>query len=250
MSTHDAHHDGHHGHHHGHQHRPHLDQRSYPEDLAAMTTWVTHHAASFGPQARVLEIGCGDGALTTEIAGAGFDAIGIDPNAPEGDRLHQCGLEDVAGLAGGRPFDVIVASVSLHHVGDLAGATTALRAVSRAGTVLLVREFDRELIDDPTMRWWFDARAMVHDGEPGAPSFEEFMIGWREAMASHVHPWRAVKTCCASAGFREQSMLRGPYLFRHELGESFRASEQAMIAAGRINEIGILWEAVRGNEQL
>lgn len=36
------------------------------------------------PPARALDVGCGEGALTRELAARGYDARGIDPHAPEG----------------------------------------------------------------------------------------------------------------------------------------------------------------------
>jgi 2-polyprenyl-3-methyl-5-hydroxy-6-metoxy-1,4-benzoquinol methylase len=72
------------------------------------------------PPARVLDVGCGQGEITTMLAAAGYDAIGIDPNAPQGGRFRRIRLEDVDPVEDG-PFAAVVASLSLHHVRDLAG---------------------------------------------------------------------------------------------------------------------------------
>ncbi|MBA2331336.1 MAG: methyltransferase domain-containing protein, partial [Actinobacteria bacterium] len=37
------------------------------------------------PPARLLEVGCGQGELTTALAVAGYDVLGIDPAAPLGE---------------------------------------------------------------------------------------------------------------------------------------------------------------------
>ncbi len=46
------------------------------------------------PPARVLEVGCGQGELTTALAVAGYDVLGIDPLAPQGDRFRRILLEE------------------------------------------------------------------------------------------------------------------------------------------------------------
>jgi len=47
------------------------------------------------PPARVLDVGCGQGALTTALAVDGYDVLGIDPLAPEGECFRRILLEDL-----------------------------------------------------------------------------------------------------------------------------------------------------------
>jgi 2-polyprenyl-3-methyl-5-hydroxy-6-metoxy-1,4-benzoquinol methylase len=65
------------------------------------------------PPARVLDVGCGDGALTRWLRGSGFAAIGVDPEAPAGEGFLRAPLEE---LPGGERFDAAVAVRSLHHL--------------------------------------------------------------------------------------------------------------------------------------
>ena len=71
------------------------------------------------PPARVLEVGCGHGALAFAMAGLGYDVLAIDPRAPEGELFERVSLED---LADPGPFAAIVANRSLHHIHDLHAA--------------------------------------------------------------------------------------------------------------------------------
>ena len=67
--------------------------------------------------ARVLEVGCGSlGGFVPALLDGGYDAIGVDPEAPEGSNYQQVELEryDPAW-----PVECVVASTSLHHVADL-----------------------------------------------------------------------------------------------------------------------------------
>jgi 2-polyprenyl-3-methyl-5-hydroxy-6-metoxy-1,4-benzoquinol methylase len=61
------------------------------------------------PSARVLEVGCGDGALTLALAEKGYDVTGIDPMAPPGEHFRRLLLEDLKPEDG--PFDAVVASL-------------------------------------------------------------------------------------------------------------------------------------------
>ena len=61
------------------------------------------------PPARVLEVGCGQGELTTALAVAGYDVVGIDPAAPEGELFRRLTLED---LDVDVRYDAVVAAYS------------------------------------------------------------------------------------------------------------------------------------------
>jgi 2-polyprenyl-3-methyl-5-hydroxy-6-metoxy-1,4-benzoquinol methylase len=65
---------------------------------------------------RVLDVGCGDGQVALALAASGHDVTAIDPAAPEGPIFPRVTLEE---FASPDPFDVVVASRSLHHIPDL-----------------------------------------------------------------------------------------------------------------------------------
>ncbi|HVV86955.1 MAG TPA: class I SAM-dependent methyltransferase [Kofleriaceae bacterium] len=219
-------------------------QSFYPVDLDELVGWVVALAAGCGPGARILEIGCGDGEVVRRLRARGLDAIGVDPHAEPAPGVIAQPFEELEAL----PFDVIFASVSLHHAHDPARAVAALRRLSRPGTVMAVREFDRMLLDDePTLRWWFHQRhalAAIGIREEDAHdlgSFEEFVAGWRAKMAEHVHPWATVAAMLSEAGFVTESVDAVPYLFRWGLSELVRPLEEALIEAGKIVAVGVRW---------
>ena len=238
---------GHHGHGHGHE-RGHAEghagtgdrQTFYPEDLAEMVAWVRAHGP---PGTRVLEVGCGDGEVVRRLREAGLDALGVDPGGEASDCVRAIALEDLDEP----PFDVVFASVSLHHVADPARAAAALRRLIRPGAVALVREFDRVRLDhEPTLRWWFHQRlaltaAGVREPDDDLGDFDAFLAGWRAKMAEHVHPWSVVAGLLADAGFVTDSVTEGPYLFRWGLHQQVRPLEEALIASGHLRAVGIRW---------
>lgn len=94
-----------------------------------------------------LDVGCGDGVLTFDLADAGLDVVGIDPHAPSIGRARSsarvtdhthfvCG--DVFGpQLDPSSFDVVTANAMLHHV-DTADGLRRLRELVKPGGVVAV----------------------------------------------------------------------------------------------------------------
>ena len=219
-------------------------QERYALDLADMEAWIRAHAR---PGQRILEIGCGDGALVRRLAND-FEVLGVDP---EGEKSNVVRAERFEELDE-EPFHLVFASVSLHHLDDPALARDSLRRLTAPGTTMLVREFDRLAMDhEPTLRWWYDhrkAREHAPDNEEALlpDSFEGFVPEWRSMMEHHVRPWPDVRVLLHSSGFetvREEPMA---YLYRWGIGEDVRAEEERLAAAGTINLVGRRWTGRRG----
>lgn len=218
-------------------------QADYPDDLASMVTWVDSVAT---PGQRVLDVGCGDGSMVAVLTER-YDAIGVDPGAEPGPTVIAVPFEqlDIA------PVDVIVASLSLHHLGDTDAAVAALRRAAHPGTQLLVREFDRVRMDDPaTLRWWFHQRQALDAVDPDPrdlplpATFDEFVEWWRTMMQHHVRPWVEVQQMIAAAGFVTRREQWGPHLFRWGLGDGLCPVEQQLIDRGRVVAVGVRWHGV------
>src|SRR5215212_8968327 len=99
--------------------------------------------------ARVLDVGCGQGELTTSLAVAGYDVLGIDPLAPQGDLFRRIRLEDLEDDAA--RFDAVVAVRSLHSMRDLGLRLDRIASLLRPGAPLVVEELGWDLIDEPTL---------------------------------------------------------------------------------------------------
>ena len=85
---------------------------------------------------RVLEVGCGQGHLTTRLAERGVDVVGIDanPNAPEvsgSDRVLHMMAEDLSFEDG--EFDAVVAVHAIEHIPPLDEAAAEMARVLRPG---------------------------------------------------------------------------------------------------------------------
>jgi 2-polyprenyl-3-methyl-5-hydroxy-6-metoxy-1,4-benzoquinol methylase len=132
---------------------------------AELRTWVRFHLPVRG--GRAVDLGCGTGVLTEQLAERYGEVLGVDLSGPmvEHARRHrsrpnvvyrQADLRDVT-PAGDGTFDLVVTAYTLHHLPDLDGALQRLRALVRPGGRALVVD----LVDErsPVPRQWFRAEA-------------------------------------------------------------------------------------------
>ncbi|MFY1694053.1 MULTISPECIES: class I SAM-dependent methyltransferase [unclassified Solwaraspora] len=124
--------------------------------------------AALHPAKRILEVGCGDGALaqrlTTVFPTAEY--LGIDPAATAG-RLYrgdparaEFRRQDIAMLAAGQPdpFDLVVIVDVLHHIPATARPAVLRHAaaLTAAGGLLLVKEWARDRPVAGRLAYWAD----------------------------------------------------------------------------------------------
>jgi ubiquinone/menaquinone biosynthesis C-methylase UbiE len=113
-------------------------------------------AAITSDGARVLEVGCGPGHLSTRLARHGFDVTGLDLDPAmiaraqantdragnRGGRRPSFLVGDVAALAfPDRSFDLVVSTLSMHHWADPAAGLTEIGRVLRPGGRALIWDF-------------------------------------------------------------------------------------------------------------
>lgn len=191
--------------------------------------------------ARVLEIGCGPlGGFVPMMLRTGHRAVGVDPEAPEGPEYAQIEFERYEPPG---PLDVVVASTSLHHVGDLAEVLDRVRTTLRPEGRLVVVEWASERFDQETAQWCFDRLpAPAPDDQPGwlqrhrdewavsGLPWGPYFQGWRrdEGLHDGADVLREL-----DARFERRLCTYGPYFFA-ELEATTAADEQAAIDAGTI----------------
>jgi SAM-dependent methyltransferase len=192
--------------------------------------------------ARLLEVGCGQGELTTELAVAGYDVLGIDPLAPQGDLFRRIRLEDLDLEEG--PFDGVVASQALHHIRDLDHALDRVVSLLRPRGVLVLDEHAWDLGDEATLDWlWNQQRALASAGHGESPaSLDAFREEWR---AEHLglHGFETLRDAVAKS-FEERAFAATPFLYRLLGGVATEVLEQALIDAGAIQALGFRYAGV------
>jgi len=174
------------------------------------------------PRARVLDVGCGDGALVERLADAGFDSVGVDPNAPAAPRLVRERVEDATGI--GR-FDAVCSVMALHHA-DLEPVLESIGGLLRPGGLVLVSEFSWDEYDERAAAW-----VAEHD-----PARDGSVAAWRDEHEG-PHPGERVRAALDEA-FERRSLTNRPYLApmlgRHDL----ERAELAAIERGELPAIG------------
>jgi len=187
------------------------------------------------PPARVLEVGCGRGELTTALAVAGHDVLGIDPLAPDGPLFRRLTLDDVEN---GPRYDAVVAAFSLHHIRDLDAALRKIASLLVPEGLLLVDEFAWDRLDEPTLAWLWGQRqaAAAAAGEPEPASPAEMRADW-EAEHVGLHGHDALRRCL-DEHFEQVAFVPTPHLHRLLGGVSSAVLEQSLIDAGTIAAIG------------
>ena len=215
--------------------------------LAAI--WPFVRARVLPPPARVLEIGCGRlGGFVPMLRSSGYDAVGIDPNGPDGAHYQRLKFEhaELPDRA-----DVVIASTSLHHVTDPPEVLDRITSVLGAGGALIVVEWASEEFDESTARWCFD-RLSEADGEgwlqrhrerweASGRRWDAYLSEWvrREGLHSGETLLRLL-----DQRFDREFFSRGPYFFADlpGIGEADEqlAIDRGEIRAARIDYVGRL----------
>jgi SAM-dependent methyltransferase len=199
------------------------------------------------PPARVVEIGCGSlGGFVPMLHSSGYDAVGVDPKAPEGDAYRRVEFENA------EPFgdiDAIVASTSLHHVADPADVLDGVvRALAPGGRIVVI-EWDREAFDEPTAEWAFARLASeegwldrLRDGwSDSGKAWNDYLDGWADEESIHAGE---TLIRLLDERFAREHLARGPYLFPDLAGttedDERAAIESSAIRATRIDYSGTL----------
>jgi SAM-dependent methyltransferase len=216
------------------------------------SVWPFVHAHLPPPPARVLELGCGPlGGFVPALLSRGYDAVGVDPEAPEGSSFHRMAFEQFTPSG---PVDAIVASTSLHHVADVGDVLDRIAAVLKPGGLLVVVEWAWEQFDEDTARWCFARLAQPEPGcEPGwlhrrrndwAASGQSWAVYWSTWAAQEgLHPASEILHAL-DARFDRRLVEYTPYFFP-DLADIEEADERAAAAAQEIRATGVRYVAQR-----
>lgn len=175
--------------------------------------------------ARVLEIGAGRGELAAAMSSAGYDVVAIDPRS-DTPTVRPVALSDL--VEPRASFDAAVAVVSMRHVEPLAQSCRRLGELVRAAGTLVLDEIDVARLDERAAAWWLAQRGGDDDRTPA------------NVVAYLRHHCHTLSALCETleAWFVLSEPARGPYLYRWDLPPRLRASEQDVIATGRLPAIG------------
>lgn len=149
------------------------------------------------PGATVLDVGCGPGTITVDMARRvdPGEVIGIDPSADIVDdaRAGATGVRNVEFRVGDiytldvadAGFDVVHAHQVLQHLPDPVGALQAMAHASKPGGVVAARDGDygafRWYPDEPALDRWLELYSAIARHNGGEPDAGRFLLAWAHA---------------------------------------------------------------------
>jgi ubiquinone/menaquinone biosynthesis C-methylase UbiE len=168
-------------------------------------------AAYLRPGTDVLDVGCGPGTITVDIAArvAPAPVLGIDSSAGPLDGARTLAatagtgnvtfaVGDVYALdAADDSFDVVHAHQVLQHLGDPVAALREMLRVCRPGGVVAARDADYAAMTwypaDPRLDRWLEIYRAIATGNGAEPDAARHLLSWAHAAgASSVTPSASV----------------------------------------------------------
>jgi ubiquinone/menaquinone biosynthesis C-methylase UbiE len=158
---------------------------------------AAYAAPYFVEGARVLDVGCGPGTITLDIAGrvARGEVIGIDASADVIAQAQQDakGFDNVTFATGDvyaldfpdASFDVVHAHQVLQHLPDPVGALREMRRVCKPDGVIAARDGDYAAFTwyphDPALEAWQTLYREIARANRGEPDAGRFLLAWAHA---------------------------------------------------------------------
>jgi SAM-dependent methyltransferase len=202
--------------------------------------WPTVREYLPPPPATIVELGCGRfGGFVPRLREDGYEAIGIDPAAPEGEDYQRVEFEH-SDLP--RQLDGVIACTSLHHVADPGEVVARIADALRRPGVLVVVEWDWQSFDEASARWCFD-RAQPeswltrrHEGwKASGQPWETYLRDWARGHGIHDAA-RLLRHL--DERFQRVKCERGPYFFAG-LTDTTESDEREAIKSGVIQALRI-----------
>ncbi len=210
------------------------------------------------PPSRILEVGCGRGALAAALADLGYQVTGVDRDAAAVAAATERGVATVQGdvhdMSG--EYDVVLFTRSLHHAENLHGILEHAVELLTPGGQVIIEEFAWERVDHRAASFLYDNRALLVAAgllDADHPS-GDLLDSW---IAGHhsLHQGSAMLTALARVGIElitvPTSILwrlvdgRGgswiePSSRAGDVLEAMREAEERRIQADELPPVGLL----------
>lgn len=216
-----------------------------PGERWLAATWPLVRGRLPAPPARVVDVGCGSlGGFVPRLRAGGYEAVGIDPQAPEQTHYQRIEFER-AELP--QRVDAVVASTSLHHVADPVTVIDRITSALTRGGRLVVIEWAWEKFDEKTAEWCF-SRLAPDDQEGWLHRRRDEWLASGQDWLSYLRHWAEreelhsgeVLVRLLDERLERQLLAHGPYFFP-DLVDTTDADEQAAINEGQIRATRIDW---------
>lgn len=175
---------------------------------------------------RILEVGCGSGALAREIHNLGHEIIALDSSVKTIDEAKELGIDarvakfpDFAEA----PFDVILFTRSLHHIRPLKSAVERAHHLLRPSGLLIVEDFAFNDTSEYVATWFYRLLKLLDSCDVLLSAEDSFgrkllkgggdLSLWRE----HVHEINSAQEVLQAINehFEILQTKSAPYLYRY-----------------------------------
>jgi ubiquinone/menaquinone biosynthesis C-methylase UbiE len=210
-------------------------------------------APYLAPGTNVLDVGCGPGTITVDIARLvapgrvrGIDAaadVVADARASAGETANvEFAVDDVYALAAAdASFDIVHAHQVLQHLPDPVGALREMRRVCKPGGVVAARDGDygafRWYPDEPMLDRWLDLYETIARRNRGEPDAGRFLLAWAHAAGFTEVEAGASVWCFATPEDREwwgglwADRMTESAIGRQAVAEGFATAEEVRAVA-------------------
>lgn len=214
--------------------------------------------ADLVPGADVLDVGCGPGTITVDIARrvAPGRVVGIDAAADAIDAARaavaeagtanvEVRVDDVYALAApDATFDVVHAHQVLQHLTEPVAALREMRRVCRPGGVVAARDSIYRAMSwfplDPYLDRWLELYCAVAEGNGGEPDAGSRLVGWAHAAGFTEVESSASAWCYATPDERAWwGGLWADRTTRTRFGD--QAVERGLATRAELDDIGAAW---------
>lgn len=178
--------------------------------------------------AEILEIGCGEGHVASELLKRGYRVTGLDSDPKVIAKAQERGAPATVGswpdFSGNVSFDAIAFTRSLHHINPLREAVSRARKLLKPRGSLLVEDFAFGEVDEITIHWFAKvlrskhARALIN---PIAGQFvtellssKDVMDVWQRNRGHDLHSITTMNEAIAES-FVSYEARSVPYLYRY-----------------------------------
>ncbi len=224
----------------------------------------------------ILEVGCGTGFLTLELARDGHDVIGIDLSADIIEVAERSKAAHPPGLGSLRyfctdvntwqapeaSFDAVIFNRALHHMNDLQQSMAKVTRILKQGGRLICQDYAYDRFDERTACWLYQMQQLLflsghYDADlttmsDVTASIEAMRTAWlQRASEHHLNRYEEMMSALRSA-FHEHYFVWVPYLFvyigngihhatseqEQELLTFLKGMEQYLIEHGAMQALG------------
>jgi ubiquinone/menaquinone biosynthesis C-methylase UbiE len=208
-------------------------------ELSALDTYQFVKSVLPPPAQQILEIGCGNGYLTLELARDGHEVIGIDlspeiievaersraahPDPPGFGSLRYICTDVNTWSAPDASFDAVIFNRSLHHLSELERTIAKVKRLLKPGGRIICQDYAYDRFNEPTTCWLYQMQRLLflsgrYVADPAtladeAESIRALRTAWLQRGSEHSLNRYEEMTSALQSVFHEQYVAWVPYLF-------------------------------------